>query len=348
MNKLEEQEQLNKEKKKKKGSLLVQIGTVFAIIFLVASLGFIFLQVIGNSMTYFEAKREYLTPYLKSTQAEEEKYITNIEWFVEYWRQHPQQIRAETMSPSVQNDEYISYATLTNSETVTPEELDAMPEQKKNIVAAIAYQTFCRYIGLGQWQTRTEQLFVIDVNPDTIGFIYEIGRDWTDFEGYFLGDYMWEDPDEIPSIIKDYSAGKSTEIRYERQDYGKEQAYYYIGYYPVVKNGKILYVICIVHDWSEYHSALIQTLIILGVISVAILIIAGFVLLMFVNRIAVKPLRRVQFAVRKYRKDKDSEDVIEKMNRINERNELGELSMDLSDLVVELNRYNAENSQLIG
>ena len=337
-----------KKVEKKKGSLVIQIGTVFGIIFIPMILLFILIQVIGNGVTYFEAQREYLEPYMKNVQMQEEKYIPNLEWFVAFWREHPDEIKEEINNPSTDLEGALDESILYESSNITEADLEALPEDKKIRVATEAYRAFDVYIAIMQWQMTHERLFVVDVNKESLGFLYDLGED-VEYEGDpHLGENLTESVDDVPAALKDYSDGKSTEIKFERHDSRKDGTYYYMGYYPVVKNGKIMYVIGILHDWSDYHSTQFRNLVILVVINAVVIVLAGFILLHFVNRIAVKPLKKVQYAVRDYRKDKVSDDVIEKMNRIEERNELGELSNDISDLVLEIERYNEENSKLIG
>ena len=215
--------------------------------------------------------------------------------------------------------------------------------------AVQSYRFFCVYLGLSQWLLVNEQLFVFDVHNETMGILYEIAEKVdTDKLNPALGRKLWNTEDELPKSLVAYTVGKSQEILYERVESMKDETYYYIGFLPVVKNGEILYVIGIMHNWSDYHSTLIMNLIMLIVISVAILVSAAAILLHFVYRAAVRPVKKIQYAVRDYRKDKDSESIIEKMSKILQKNELGDLATDVSEMVEEIDRYNTENTQLIG
>ena len=339
-------------RKEKKGSLLFQMGVIFSIIFVLVGLIFATIQVIGNTSTYMEAKREHLTQTMKYSQSQVESFITNLEWYVAYWRAHPEEVKKQVENEyfNYESDQYGETDDMVSSKKITSAQLDALPEDKKLAVAGCAYSTFFDYLKLAQWQLSEEILFVMDVHPETFGFLYEMGTVGKDLEytGTHLGESLFEEDEEIPEALTAYSEGKNTEIHYERHESGKEGTYLYLGFYPVVKDGEIIYVMGIVHDWSEYHSTLIRNLIILVVISVSVLAVAGFILLHFVNRTAVKPLKKIQNAVRVYQKDKNSENVVEKMDLITARNELGELSTDISDLVEEIDRYNEENSKLVG
>ena len=334
------------EKVKKEGSLLVQIGLIFGIIFLLIIPAFAVIQVLGNTMTYLEAKREYLTPMMDHLESQEEAYIKNLEWYVRYWQEHPKEVKQEALN-SAKGSTYLEDSAMVVSYLVTPADLDALPEEKKLKVAGVAYSNFNSYVSLTQWQLTNEEIYIFDVHKDSLGFVYEYGGD-VDQNFLHLGEMMWTDDEDIPSTVLEYAEGKRADVRFERHESRKDGTYYYMGFYPVVKNGEIMYVIAVLHDWSEYHSRLIRNLIILIAISVGLLVIAGFILLHFVNRAALRPLKKVQYAVREYQQDKSSANVIDKMNRITQKNELGELSKDVTNLVIEIDRYNEENTKLIG
>ncbi len=337
-----------KTKKEKRGSLLLQIGIIFGLIFLVIIPIFVVVQVLGNTMTYLEAKQEYLTPIMKNVGAQEEKYINNLTWFMRYWREHPEEVRREAKNPTIGDmDAYLEDNALIVNPQVTEADLDALSEDRKLKIAGNAYGNFNSYLSMSQWQLTNEQLFIIDVHKDSIGFVYDIGEELED-HSYHLGEMMWDDPEDIPKAILDYSEGKTTKTLYERHESREDGVYYYAGFYPSVKQGEIQYVIVVLHDWSEYHSTMVRNLLILVGTSVVLLVISGFILLAFVNRAAVRPVKRIQKAVREYKEDKSSENVIQRMNRITQKNELGELSGDVSDLVIEIDRYNEENTRLIG
>jgi serine phosphatase RsbU (regulator of sigma subunit) len=341
------QEKQKSGKREKRRSLLVQIGILFAVIFLVVIPAFVVIQVVGNTRTYMEAKREHLTPIMKNVQRQEEKSIKNLEWFVPFWMEHRDEIR-ERASGANGEEAYASYISF-DDEDITPDMLDKLSEEEKLNTATAAYRIFCSMLALQQWTLVDEQLFIIDVHKETFGYLYDKAQnvESDDFIPY-LGMKNWKEGETIPNCLVAYLLGKSQEVMFERMESRKNGLYYYWGFYPVVKNGQIMYVIGILHDWSEYHSTLIKNLNLLIVISVAILISAGAILLHFVYRAAVRPVKKIQYAVRDYRKDKDSASIIQKLNRILQKNELGDLALDVSDMVEEIERYNEENTKLIG
>ncbi len=336
-----------KTKKDRKGRLLIQIGIIFTVIFVVIIPAFAVIHVVGNMRTYLEAKREFLSPIMKNAEEQIDKEIKNLEWYLRYWHGHEKEIRVNVIDKwdSINVDD-TNLLSLIESDDVTYEQLDALSDREQLQIASYAYTIMYAYLSLSQWQMINESLFAFDIFSEKPGYVYADGGvlETVDVN---LGLQLWENGD-VPEPILDYIDGKNIKDQYERYEFKKDGEYYYVGYHPVVKDGKILYVIAIVHNWSDYHSTLIRNLIILIVISAALLVAAAAILLHFVNRTAVRPLRRVQDAVRTYRGDKESSAVIDKMSRITLNNELGELASDVSDLVIEIDRYNDENTKLVG
>jgi len=336
-----------KEQKDKKGRLLIQIGIIFAVIFVLIIPAFAVIHVIGNTRTYLEAKREFLTPIMKNAEKQIDEGIPNLEWYMKYWQAHEKEV-IKYVSEKMNDLDYADDKTLyyVESSNATVEDLDALSDDEQLLVASYAYTLMYAFLSLSQWQLTNESLLAFDIGDNPPGYVFAAGGGMEGVD-VSLGTQLWQ-VNDFPDPIKDYMAGNDVQDRFERYEFKKDGEYYYVGFHPVIKDGKILYVIAIVHNWSEYHSTLITNMIILIVISAALLVAAGALLLMFVNKAAVRPLRRVQDAVRTYRGDKESTAVIDKMSHITQNNELGELASDVSDLVIEIDRYNEENTKLVG
>ena len=63
------------------------------------------------------------------------------------------------------------------------------------------------------------------------------------------------------------------------------------------------------------------------------------ILMLLINRIAIKPLSNVQKTVRQYMNDKDSDAAKELLKKIKTRNEIGVLANDVGELVHEITKY---------
>ncbi|MBQ1904261.1 MAG: histidine kinase, partial [Ruminococcus sp.] len=123
---------------------------------------------------------------------------------------------------------------------------------------------------------------------------------------------------------------------------------YYIGYKPVMIDGKLRAVIGVTYRWDDFQSSLTGT-----IHKALLIIICGIgivmaVLLVFLYRKTIKPVSMIHKAVLDYTGDKDSARIVAKMYRITVKNELGYLSDAISDLALEIDHYTKENMRIAG
>lgn len=136
------------------------------------------------------------------------------------------------------------------------------------------------------------------------------------------------------------NAGETLYEVYHDPSDGKD---YYLGYTPVIADGKICCWLCIRYDWTQFRSELIshaQTSMIMGFVVLAIL---NTLLLLYIYRIAIRPLSQVKEGVQEYMHDKNSAAVTGRMDAITARNEVGVLADNVSALAEEIDRYTEEN-----
>ncbi|MBR4554732.1 MAG: PP2C family protein-serine/threonine phosphatase [Ruminococcus sp.] len=139
------------------------------------------------------------------------------------------------------------------------------------------------------------------------------------------------------------SQGETLYEVWSNPDDGKD---YYIGYAPVISDGKVSCVLSIKYDWSEFRSELFshaRNSMINGFIG---LIVLSGTLMTFVYFSAIRPISKVKNGVVKYMEDHDSKAVADKMNKITVRNEIGTLAESFSAMAGEIERYTEENLRL--
>ena len=128
-------------------------------------------------------------------------------------------------------------------------------------------------------------------------------------------------------------------------DYGKD---YYIGYTPVVINGKTICYLAIQYDWSDFHAELlsyVRNQIITGMI---VLLILNILLMLFIYLKAISPIQKVTAGVMKYKENNDMTAVSEKMSSINVHNEIGTLADSFAEFAEEIDRHTNEIIKLNG
>ena len=343
--------------------LLPQIGMIIAGIFILSIGVSAFIQVKGSMSTYLEAKQEMLRPiaYRLSGQL---ATLKNLGWFLDVWEEIPdiQYLFLTTSSGDPHLEEFYSYFTMEDDNgfvmpVYDPDELESYEHRKKVLLAAfvygmiqedqivLAYQqasvtSYLLDVREGKWGTG---LLVMDDVFTKLDYSDPSSIDW-DFENHLGEDYS-EYLNSIHGIKEIISGGTPQFVRYESPKNG-EYDYLYIT--PIVEDGKTLAVQITSYDWSEYHSSLVKKQILISVFSGLALLVAAVLLLYFITRSAIRPLGKIQQGVRAYMQNKDSGEVAERMSKIRQKNEFGILADDVSQMAVEMERYNRENAYLTG
>lgn len=147
-------------------------------------------------------------------------------------------------------------------------------------------------------------------------------------------------------VLQQALEADSTDMLFEKAKDLPVEGNYYIGYHPVVVNGKTIAVIGLTYNWNELRSSVINTIINALVIIVIGMIVMLLLLMLFVYRKAIRPTSRIQKALADYTADKDAPGIVNKMYGIKSNNELGYLADTIADLALEIDRYTQENIRI--
>ena len=159
-----------------------------------------------------------------------------------------------------------------------------------------------------------------------------------------IGEYFDLDMSDHPELKK-LTEENGSDIFFEKTDDFPRKGNYYIGYKPVVVDGKVIAVIGLTYKWVDLRSTL------MGVITKALIIIVGgiiivqIILLVFLHRKAIKSTVKIQDALIDYTGDKDTNQIVKKMYEIKAKNEIGYLADVISDLALEIDHYNKETAR---
>lgn len=115
-------------------------------------------------------------------------------------------------------------------------------------------------------------------------------------------------------------------------------------YCPVIsEDGEIVAIITAERAWSVADILyMLSSALRMEVSNAIYLALCAAALLYLLNRVAVDPLSKLQHSVQDYKEDKDTERIVDNLNNIHSRNEIGRLSTDVSELSIELDRYSAD------
>ena len=210
-----------------------------------------------------------------------------------------------------------------------------------------------RYIYVRQYLSGTKNILENQIKSSSFDsmFIMDMSEQ---YRGLFLLDFnKSEQNDKMGSLIEfelsdhpvlEKAVGSgSDKVVFERAADFPYDGNYYIGYKPVMIGGKTRAVIGISYNWDGFRATLTGTITKAMLICLGGIVIVMASLLIFLYRKAVKPVEKIQKAVKEYTGDKNSAKIVGEMYEITVNNELDYLSDAISDLALEINHYNKEN-----
>ncbi len=342
--------------------LLLQVGAIVTVIFLVITLASGTLVYQGGKKVYLKAKNEMIEKDLLRVKDSTLK-IRHLAWLLDYCEEEQETItrlvEGETeitdadqklVTGYFENDEIVSQIIL-NTDKLTDDQIKQAPADVQESIAKYCFQTMLANFYFTEYSSNYDKMYCIDLNEKYFGFVYcRIDNDNTD--EIFYGE-EWNYPLDKHPVAKDIMDGEydenTAQFELAEVDDGDDSdagVEYYIGYVPIVLDGNVRCVVCLSFDWSGFRAAYMPYIILIYGVGLAVIVIAAGILLLYLHRAAISPLKTIQSGVRKYMNDKDSKAIVEQLSTVRSKNELGVLSDDISALAMEIHRYYEENIRL--
>ena len=331
--------------KNKKRRLLFQITAIVLPLFLLLAV-VICQQVYINSVdSFLEAQNSFIEERIdlalqNISLLDDKQFDDNAQgWLIDYLEKDGAMVN-ESLSEA-EEDELRKY--FVGEDAFTNEWFLALPEEIKQLYTRQFYLVFIRVIESAVLDSDYENLFFMDLTDGYQGLVLlDVKKNGKSLS---TGDHYDIDIDKHPAI-KQLLETNSDEIVFERNDNFPSSASNYIGCKPIVINGKVRAVIGITYNWDALHSSLHSTIIRTMIISVGGMLLVMGVIILLLYRRAVKPAEKIQKALIGYTADKDTEQIVEKMQEIKENNELGYLAGTVSDLAVEIETYTKQVAEI--
>ncbi|MBQ2581184.1 MAG: histidine kinase, partial [Ruminococcus sp.] len=331
--------------KNKKRRLLFQITAIVLPLFLLLAV-VICQQVYSNSVdSFLEAQNSFIEERIdlalqNISLLDDKQFDDNAQgWLIDYLEKDGAMVN-ESLSEA-EEDELRKY--FVGEDAFTNEWFLALPEEIKQLYTRQFYLVFIRLIESAVLDSDYENLFFMDLTDGYQGLVLlDVKKNGKSLS---TGDHYDIDIDKHPAI-KQLLETNSDEIVFERNDNFPSSASNYIGCKPIVINGKVRAVIGITYNWDALHSSLHSTIIRTMIISVGGMLLVMGVIILLLYRRAVKPAEKIQKALIDYTADKDTEQIVEKMQEIKENNELGYLAGTVSDLAVEIETYTKQVAEI--
>ena len=329
------------EKKNKNRKLLFQITAIVLPLFLLLTGAVVWLGYKSAVNSYLSAQNENIrmdldeiyTNFVDSTGPEDQD---EIEWLLSYLENN-----TDKNWDLLSEEEWVEFDNAAGENKYwSAEWLESLSPKMQYYAARIWFNNWKGHIMFESEAVNYEKEFLIDISEGLEGTVlieYSGGE-----EGHGLG-YRYDFDPAGHSVLDKALTEGSEDIVFELSEDFSEEDSYYIAYKPIVFSGKARALLCIAYNWNEFRKSIIADF-----RTVLILIAAGAVLTMAVMifllyRRAVKPVTRIQRALIRYTGDKNSAKMVSDMLEIREKNELGYLADVISDLALEIDRYNKEN-----
>ena len=349
-------------KKPRNRKLLVQIGMITLLIFIVTLAWFIITDYSITEKSFLSAKHEMIDRDLNNISSYVPS-LTQTDWFWHYAKEH-----SDDLIRDLTDEEIALYESKEIQEALYPY-WNLEKHDFENCDHALQFFLAREYFKI---LALTSDIDIRKLQYASIDYL-EFPNE---HEAYL---YLRSDPDEpqaftsaddlnsytaagyaacfqtIPYEASEHSAvreilsgnlnkpGETLYEVYRDQSDGKD---YYLGYTPVIADGKICCYLCIRYDWTQFRRELISHAWISMITGFVVLAVLSLLLLFYIDRIALRPLSQVKEGVRNYMQDKDSAAVTRRMNAITAKNEVGVLADNISELAKEIDRYTEETRRL--
>ena len=330
--------------KNKKRRLLFQITAIVLPLFLLLAV-VICQQVYSNSVdSFLEAQNTFMEEHLDNSEKNfflfEEEYDNDDlrDWYIDYLEKKPDEaVKPLTEEEENKVNDYLNSADLNNGNYYLK-----TPEDIRELYIRRLYSVIEKLIYFGD---NYDSLFVIDVSEGCRGYNLLNINKRNKNDSKKTGEYYDIDINDHPAI-KSAIESDSPDYTFERNDDFPTAGSNYIGCKPIKINGKTRVIIGITYNWDTLHSSLRSTIIKTMLISTGGMLAVMAVIMLIIYRRAVGPVQRIQKALIGYTADKDTEQIVEKMQEIKENNELGYLAGTVSDLAVEIETYTKQVAQI--
>lgn len=323
---------------KTKRRLRLQIIALVVLFYLIVMAIAIFSVYFSSRNSFLKAKEDMIERDLDNIYSRYFEYPELLPWFFDFSREHAKEVSIPSKRAE---DTYIldAYEEIRNSGSNVDEYLKSQSEENKIALARSFYRMLTYALDSNTDVFKYGGMICMDIRENNRGFVYYEAMKNANDVSSTLGEKLEISLDDHPAI-KQLLDGDYNELAFEIAPAEWETGgNYYIGYLPIVSNNEIKAVIAIDYNWDDFRSTLINQMWFMAGLMLAGMLLCCLLMLIFVNRIAIKPLSNVQKTVRQYMNDKDSDAAQELLKKIKAHNEIGVLADDVGALAKEITQY---------
>lgn len=335
--------------RKRNRKLLFQVSLIIIAMFILSYAFTVVTDFFMTRNTYLSAKREILEHDIIrfSKELSEE---SDYKYLFDYMTEHPDELRRPLTEEEKAFDQSDEFGEIMYQYYIEGLEFEKQTPEIQMFIMRRAYQSLGADFQALELFNFERMLYYVIKDKDSIYLVANSDDNWNALDGDSGSDIQkLEYESSGHSAIKDILDGKLSEpgTTLFEEYYDKQSGkYYYNAYTGVYIDGKPVFYICLQYNWTEFHNELFDHMrnsLIAELIIVAVL---NSLLMLFMYNKAISPLSKLKQSIEKYMDDKNSVSVVDKMDRIKTRNEVGAVADRFSELAVEIDRYTKENLKL--
>ncbi|MBQ9419007.1 MAG: PP2C family protein-serine/threonine phosphatase, partial [Synergistaceae bacterium] len=329
-------------------SILTQTAVIIAVLFCAA--------VATNGLAIYRSGSDFYMSGLIDNKRRLTNYVENmmsgyasIGWLLDYWLENYELIDTARNFTDMRKYNQIPFDVLINRKIITARELETNLEPLQQLLfAEYCYREIMTEYDEIKTMLQPHILYCVrpletEINSAFV-FFNAVDKNINDeFIKEQLGTIWSLDMAKHPVIRDMYATGRESD-EFEHVKVKKQEILY--GYMPLVVNGEILCHITAAFLWDDVKNAIYDSLISVEVKNALLLTAAGIALMILLYVMMLRPLSKVQSSVREFTRRKDSASIVDELETITARNEIGRLADDVSLLAVTLEQYNEEATRL--
>ena len=328
--------------KQRKGSIIRQVTAFFLLGVLACGLiTFISQRRITDGLvrTRTEERASNIAEEVKLTIKEYPAY----KWLIRYWYEHADSLDIEYDADFSSGTETENKSRLLNErypgvplKYINTEELQAMSEEDQKLYAEIVYSWITARFDQIHQANDTDYLFCVmtDESCEAQFFL---------FSGAEPGALRGKEYEEVYTLGTTVTVGKrqSEAMRLAKDNSGHlADAGKYMDYYSYfTSDGDLEVLIGMTYNLSGLMELINKQTVRNSSFAMIYQLVLSALCLGLISFFVLRPLRMVQKNIRLYKETKESSTVRSNLAEINPRNEIGDLSADVSDLAKEIDKY---------
>ncbi len=367
-------------KKKNNRKLIIQTLLVAGGLFIVVAIALMNATAYYSYQIYLTSRREILDGVLRQLQTVTSVYKP-YSYFLDGWEQYVKnnydevslediekgrriydKLLQEALDMRGRGGESIEDLSITEqaeiSAYITPERINELTDEEEELLVQAVYDSlFSDYISQVLQNDPYSMVCCFKLDDKTLPCMAFGGQ--KEFKGadpdsclaFNFGDQIPDillEQKEVQSILAGEQTFAEKKNLYEVWSSKETDQQLYFGYAPLFENGKLLGVICVAYDFTGFEKTLygfykkIFSYVFIG------LLLYSALLVFFMYRFAIGPLSTVNASIREYRLNKDSEKVVQQMETVKTRNELGALAESFAEMATEIDAYTKESLRING